>query len=594
MQIFKILLGEALAALSAEELSEYRDELRATAERVYAKDAETIGELSPSELLEQMQAAVAAIGAANERLAELSAADETPEEPADFDSEIEALATQARGEDTEPETPEEPETPAEPEAIEPEPVIAAADDEPEPEEPTEPEEPEEPEATVAAAEPAKPAPARLPARSTRHTPTDTAKPKTTLTASCEGIGYAIGEAIPDEQALAAAMIAKRFNFGHMTAKEKVPVGRYDWSDEYPESRHLSPVDTINATTAKIKAVVAAIEADPKRGTGEALIASGGICAPVTPYYPLDMVSTTDRPVRGSLPAFLADRGGIRAAAPPTLADVDTAIGIITAEEDAAGGSSATKTCQVIECPEFSEFNVDILFHCLQTSNLTSRTYPEQLAQFTQLVMAAFARMAEVNLLDKMSAASKQVTASDSGLGAVGNLLPQVLTAAAGVRSRNRMSPDATLRAIFPRWASALMVSDVVRSQFQRFDTDEARITALLRSYGIEPTFTLDGVTGASQIYGSQSDGALLPFPATVGWFLFPEGSFLYLDGGTLELGLVRDSVLNATNEFQVFGESFETVAFLGVESMYVTSTVCDSGAAAQTESASACGNWNGD
>jgi hypothetical protein len=62
--------------------------------------------------------------------------------------------------------------------------------------------------------------------------------------------------------------------------------------------------------------------------------------------------------------------------------------------------------------------------------------------------------------------------------------------------------------------------------------------------------------------------------------MFPEGSFLYLDGGTLELGLVRDSVLNKTNDFQIFGESFEDVAFVGVESLSVVSTLCDSGTVA--------------
>jgi hypothetical protein len=42
---------------------------------------------------------------------------------------------------------------------------------------------------------------------------------------------------------------------------------------------------------------------------------------------------------------------------------------------------------------------------------------------------------------------------------------------------------------------------------------------------------------------------------------FPEGTFLYIDGGTLDLGLVRDSTLNSTNDFQVFGEIFNNTVF---------------------------------
>ena len=83
--------------------------------------------------------------------------------------------------------------------------------------------------------------------------------------------------------------------------------------------------------------------------------------------------------------------------------------------------------------------------------------------------------------------------------------------------------------------------------------------------------------GGGQIFGAQGGGALLGFPSTVVWYLFPEGSFLYLDAGTLELGIVRDSTLNSTNDYQIFGEAFENVAFLGFESLKVTSTVCATG-----------------
>jgi hypothetical protein len=33
-----------------------------------------------------------------------------------------------------------------------------------------------------------------------------------------------------------------------------------------------------------------------------------------------------------------------------------------------------------------------------------------------------------------------------------------------------------------------------------------------------------------------------------------------LDSGVLQLAIIRDSTLNATNEFRIFGESFESVA----------------------------------
>ena len=69
-------------------------------------------------------------------------------------------------------------------------------------------------------------------------------------------------------------------------------------------------------------------------------------------------------------------------------------------------------------------------------------------------MAGFARLAETNLLNAIKAGSTNVTQANTNTqGAVSSLLGSVLTAAAGQRSRQRMAPDATLRAIFPHGAA---------------------------------------------------------------------------------------------------------------------------------------------
>jgi hypothetical protein len=302
---------------------------------------------------------------------------------------------------------------------------------------------------------------------------------------------------------------------------------------------------------------------------KALVAAGGLCAPVTPYYGLEMLSSAERPVRAGLPAFNADRGGIRAARPAALTSVTTGVGYKSMLADAAGGTNADKTCQRIDCPSFTETDVAAVYHCL--------AFPELVAQWNQLTLAAHARLAETHLLDAIYDASTHVTAATMNVGAVSDLFGQILAAASGMRSRHRMADNTVLRFMAPYWLVDMLVSDVIRSQFERFDTDEARIVALLRSFDIEPSFFLDGNTGAGQVFDAQTAAGLLEFPSTTRWFLFPEGSFLYLDGGTLELGLVRDSVLNATNDFQIFGETFEGLAYVGVESLAVTSTICDTG-----------------
>lgn len=409
----------------------------------------------------------------------------------------------------------------------------------------------------------------LPKPSKRHTPLPEAEArKFPLVASAGMHGYAEGQALSRLE-MAQAMIDRRRRLSTINGvREEVVVASAKW--EYPEERVLDPRDKYEVTQAKLNAVVGE----------DALVASGGLCAPVTPYYELANVSVPDRPVRDSLAAFQAVRGGLNFAAPPVLGDVTTAISYITEAEDAEGGTFATKSCQVVDCPDFSTVDVAIIAHCIQFGNLGARAFPEQVAQFSDLVMAAHARVAETALLDGIAAASTAVTAATTtyGYAGTGGLLGEILTAAAGMRSRNRMARDARLRIILPEWATSWLVSDLVNSQFIRFEYSISGVVELLRTLvGVEPTFTKDGATGASQVYGAQGAGALLTFPDTIVWYLFPEGSYLFLDGGELELGIVRDSVLNSTNDFQIFGETFENIAFVGVESLAVTSTICPAG-----------------
>jgi hypothetical protein len=59
-----------------------------------------------------------------------------------------------------------------------------------------------------------------------------------------------------------------------------------------------------------------------------------------------------------------------------------------------------------------------------------------------------------------------------------------------------------------------------------------------------------------------------------------------LDGGRLDLGIIRDSLTSATNDFQTFVESFETAAFRGLECYQVQSTIKVTGGSAGTVSSS--------
>jgi hypothetical protein len=566
------VIPEDLGALSVEELQAFITESDEAIQEILVDPSSYVtADLSAPDLREATKAQIAALKAAKAELA----ARETVIETAEVElSEEDAAAFAELGE-----------------------TFAAEDPAPEPEPDPEP----EPAAIVAAADvpapapaPAPAAPRRLPKPSPARRPAETAEERVALTASASFGEMEKGEAFPSMEEVARVMQARRRNFGMIpdgTSGEKLPIVRADWSHLYPTERKLTGDPFQNEAIIAAALDPNAMKMELVRRREGALTASGGLCAPVTPYYQLAMISVADRPVRAALPAFNADRGGIRYARPASLGDITTAVGVKTAAEDAAGGTEATKTCQVVDCPDFQETDVQIIFHCLQFGNLGARTFPERVTQWNNLTLAAHARLAETELLTGIDTASTQVTATDLGLGVSASLFSQIMAAGSGMRSRNRMDNDAVLRIMLPWWSVYEIVSDVFRGQFQRFDVDQARVVQLLRSINVEPTFYIDGAAGRNQVFGSQADGALLAFPAEIVWYLFPEGSFLFVDGGVLELGLVRDSVLNRTNDFQIFGESFENVAYIGVESLAVASTICDSGAVSNPVTVTECGDY---
>lgn len=347
---------------------------------------------------------------------------------------------------------------------------------------------------------------------------------------------------------------------------------------YPDDRKLSAKDWA-ANSEKIAAVVpAGVPGVLGVPLPKALTASGGFCAPLEPIYSMPNFATQARPVRDSLPSFQAERGGVNVPTATYIADIETAITVIEESEDAQGGTFATKSCQDLSCPAYTETAVTIISHCREYGNLNSIAWPEKIAHENDLTMAAHARTAETYLLDRLKALSINVTNGAETLGALIYLVDAITKAAAGIRYRLRMDPDARFRAILPAWiVDELALDNIQTIDGNRFKS-KAELVSYLRSIGIEPTFHLDNVTGAVP-FAAETASALDGFPDTVQWALFAEGTFIHLDMGSLELGIVRDSTLNSTNDHQLFGESFENLARLGPAqaALWVTSDLCANG-----------------
>ena len=336
------------------------------------------------------------------------------------------------------------------------------------------------------------------------------------------------------------------------------------STSFPEERTLST--DAEANWAKIQNVV----------SPEAIVAAGGHVAPFEVRYDIFGLGTTARPVRDALPRFQADRGGIRYIIPPVLTDYANAVGVWTAANDAATTPSpSAKASLTVAAASETTVATDAVTLQMQFGNLATRAYPELIARHNELGLIQHAREAEQYLLGKIADGSTAVTTS-SLIGFGRDFLVQVGRAAAAYRSRHRLEADASLRVIIPSWVKDAMAADLALNMpGDNLLNAYGEIDGYLAARNVVVSYSLD-----QNVYGAQGASALLEFADSFTWYLFAEGTFLFLDGGTLDLGIIRDSSLVGTNDYKMFVETFEGVAKVGIEGLAITSTISVNGVAA--------------
>lgn len=338
--------------------------------------------------------------------------------------------------------------------------------------------------------------------------------------------------------------------GHMKDSGRHTLMSMEW--DIPKERRLEK--DVALSTRLINQVLT-----PEATTYEAVAAAGGICGPLEAVYGIPNVGSTVRPVRDALTRFGAERGGIRfiPSLRPSSGTTSDGVSIWTAENDASPSSPAEKPCPHVDCGTECTATVDAITACLVVGNLQSKFSPEQWANLLFDLSVQHARVAEQALLAGIDAGSVAATFGPSS-GTIHAVLGAVDRAVAGIRSRERLGDGVGFRAILDGW-----VRQALRSAF-RFQDPEGQTTeatdAVIASWfaarGVSVTYTLD-----DSIFGAQAAGALNPFPSTTDVRVFPEGTWLYLDGGTLDLGTeIVDSTLIAANDREAFMETFEGVA----------------------------------
>ena len=384
-----------------------------------------------------------------------------------------------------------------------------------------------------------------------------------ITAGADIPGYTAGGVMADYNEVARAMESRLHGLRRVKGGDGEQHIVASFQTKYPESRVLNQ-DT-DGNVAKINALV-----DPR-----ALVASGGHSTPFEVKYDIFGFGTTDRPIRDSLVRFQADRGGIRYIQPPVLSSYANAVGVWTNAVDTNPGTDVKTSLTVSAATELT-VATDAVTLQLQFGNLMTRAYPELIARHNELALIQHAREAEQYLASKIAAGSIAVT-STSLIGVARDFLVQIGRASAAYRSRHRLDANMPLRVIAPAWIKDAMRADLALAMpgDNTISATDAEIEGYLGSLGVNITFSQD-----LDVFGAQTTGGMNEFSDTFTWYIFAEGTFLFLDGGTLDVGIIRDSTLVGTNDYKMFVETFEGIAKVGVESMAVTSTISVNGVAA--------------
>jgi hypothetical protein len=341
--------------------------------------------------------------------------------------------------------------------------------------------------------------------------------------------------------------------------------------DYPPERKLTSDAEANARLFEAVSGLHAQKFDRRTG---ALVATGGICAPVNVDYAVPTYATSDRPLKDGLVSFETPRGGVRFVQPPDLAEWEAATGIWSEATDAEP-AGATKPIVALACGTEMEALVEAVTTRVGFGNMQSRFAPEQVAANTDLAIAAAARVAENNLLKLIEATAVKDITNTKHLGASRDFLSEIDETVAMYRWVHRLPRTQALTAIFPDFLREMFRTDLARESAHQQDstwnslmvTDE-QIDDLLAAHGVNAIWHIDGQpakTGgeAYPLQGFTADTAAAEFkkyPTKIVWYFFAEGQINFLDGGRLDLGVVRDSTLDATNDYETFVETFEGIA----------------------------------
>lgn len=431
-------------------------------------------------------------------------------------------------------------------------------------------------------------------RPSRTMPKASATTSSALTAAMGVPGVAGGSKLDTTDKLFAAWDSAVSLAMTASADVKIPVAVS--RAEFPDSMVLGRDAYLNQ--AKIEA----------RTSPEAITASGGICAPVPYRYDLPTVGDTGRPVRDSAMARFGvqgTRGGIKTLTPPTIEDVDGINGPVsfwTEANDQTPSNPTTKPYLTIPCTNAeTESRVYAIPLSFKVGNFRERWFPENVRAFQNLAAVWQARVAEAKLLASIAAGSK-VVSHGQVLGSSQDTMTAIRQLIAGIRYRHRLGRGVRFRVVGFEWVLDNIITDMIRKGSGDVTDErlrknaEAEVNGYFAALGVNVTWSPDFEYGKAigqaggPLAGTQGVGSVIGYPTLARFYVYIEGAWLFLDGGEVNLGVIRDSTLVGTNDMLMFSETFEGAHFHHVpgESYVYDIDICANGAAASAVDIAPC------
>lgn len=316
-----------------------------------------------------------------------------------------------------------------------------------------------------------------------------------------------------------------------------------------------------------------------------LVAAGGWCAPSDRMW--DFFSVESNGGLLDLPTIGIQRGGLEFPVSPSIGDVFDVPWLWTeADDEAALGNphedpddDRVKPCFRIPCGTWDEVRLRAHGVCLTHGNLSDKAWPEQTRRYVDLTMSAHAHVMNARNLARLVALSQAVTIGTTN-NATASILNAIELQVMDYRDKYRMSDSVILEGVFDAWNLGLIRADLARrsgvNPDEAHNITNADIAGWFQARGVRPQFVHDfhplqtGQTGV--------DGFRETWPTSVTFLLYAAGTFVRGTGAKIDLGVVRDSTLNATNDHTAaWTEEADLVAKVGHESRVVTATVTPNG-----------------